>query len=117
MRNEGSVKLPSCLAFSKVLCCLSSRKKIIAVVGIANMDPRKVDHTEYPVNMIILHENFNNRSMSNNIALLRTESAIHFDDMVQAICFLDKKQDKAPTLKNCWVAGWNPTAAVNTLLP
>ncbi|XP_076427731.1 inactive serine protease 54 isoform X1 [Peromyscus maniculatus bairdii] len=90
---------------------LQHRLKIIAVVGIANMDPRKVDHTEYPVNMIILHENFNNRSMSNNIALLRTESAIHFDDMVQAICFLDKKQDKAPTLKNCWVAGWNPTAA------
>ncbi|MEJ1276168.1 protease serine 54 [Cricetulus griseus] len=44
-------------------------KKVIAVVGIANMDPRKIDHTEYPVNTIILHENFNNKSMSNNIAL------------------------------------------------
>ncbi|OBS75253.1 hypothetical protein A6R68_14250 [Neotoma lepida] len=90
---------------------LQHRLKVIAVVGIANMDPRKMDHTEYPVNIIIPHENFNNKSMSNNIALLRTESAIHFDDMVQAICFLGKKLRKPPTLKNCWVAGWNPTAA------
>lgn len=93
-----------------------SRKKVIAVVGIANMDPRKIDHTEYPVNTIILHENFNNKSMSNNIALVRTESAIHFDNMVQAICFLDRKLPISPALKNCWVAGWNPTSAVNAFL-
>ncbi|KAL6088761.1 hypothetical protein STEG23_028289, partial [Scotinomys teguina] len=90
---------------------LQHRKKVIAVVGIANMDSRETDHTEYPVNIIILHENFNNKSMSNNIALLKTESAIHFNDMVQAICFLGKKLHKPPTLKNCWVAGWNPTSA------
>ncbi|XP_035297310.1 inactive serine protease 54 isoform X2 [Cricetulus griseus] len=90
---------------------LQHRLKVIAVVGIANMDPRKIDHTEYPVNTIILHENFNNKSMSNNIALVRTESAIHFDNMVQAICFLDRKLPISPALKNCWVAGWNPTSA------
>ncbi|XP_049999962.1 inactive serine protease 54 isoform X2 [Alexandromys fortis] len=90
---------------------LQHRLKVIAVVGIANMDPRKVDHTEYSVSTIIPHENFINSSRSNDIALLRTESAIHFDDMVQAICFLDKKLQKRPTLRNCWVAGWNPTSA------
>ncbi|XP_005078698.2 LOW QUALITY PROTEIN: inactive serine protease 54 [Mesocricetus auratus] len=94
-----------------IASALQHRKKVIAVVGIANMDPRKVDHTEYPVNTIILHDSFNNNSMSNNIALVRTESAIRFDDMVQAICFLGKKLHKPPTLKNCWVAGWNPTSA------
>ncbi|KAL1784208.1 inactive serine protease 54 isoform X2 [Sigmodon hispidus] len=87
------------------------RDTVIAVVGIANMDPRKMDHTEYPVNTIIPHDNFNNKSKSSNIALLRTESAIHFDDMVQAICFLGKKLHKPAALKNCWVAGWNPTSA------
>ncbi|CAH7077732.1 inactive serine protease 54 [Phodopus roborovskii] len=90
---------------------LQHRKKVIAVVGIANMDPRKIDHTEYSVNTIILHDNFNNNSMSNNIALVKTESAIRFDDMVQAICFLGKKLHKPLALKNCWVAGWNPTSA------
>ncbi|CAO2610381.1 Inactive serine protease 54, partial [Lemmus lemmus] len=90
---------------------LQDRKKVIAVVGIANMDPRKVDHKEYSVSTIIRHEDFSNNSRSNNIALLKTESAIHFDDMVQAICFLSKTLHKPPTLKNCWVAGWNPTSA------
>ncbi|XP_057610402.1 inactive serine protease 54 isoform X2 [Chionomys nivalis] len=90
---------------------LQDRLKVVAVVGIANMDHRKVDHTEYSVSTIIPHENFINSSRSNDIALLRTESAIHFDDMVQAICFLDKKLQKPPTLRNCWVAGWNPTSA------
>ncbi|XP_051024720.1 inactive serine protease 54 isoform X2 [Acomys russatus] len=90
---------------------LQDRLKVIAVVGIANMDSRKIDHTEYSVNAIIPHENFNNISMSNNIALLRTESAIRFDNLVQAICFLGKKLHRQPVLKNCWVAGWNPTSA------
>ena len=93
-----------------------SRKEVIAVVGISNMDPRKTDHREYSVNTIIPHENFDNVSMGNNIALLKTESAMHFNDLVQAICFLGKKLHKPPALKNCWVAGWNPTSAVNAFL-
>nr|Q7M756.1 RecName: Full=Inactive serine protease 54; AltName: Full=Plasma kallikrein-like protein 4; Flags: Precursor [Mus musculus]CAD67595.1 TPA: plasma kallikrein-like protein 4 precursor [Mus musculus] len=90
---------------------LQHRPEVIAVVGISNMDPRKTDHREYSVNTIIPHENFDNVSMGNNIALLKTESAMHFNDLVQAICFLGKKLHKPPALKNCWVAGWNPTSA------
>uniref|UniRef100_A0A8I6AE32 Inactive serine protease 54 n=1 Tax=Rattus norvegicus TaxID=10116 RepID=A0A8I6AE32_RAT len=90
---------------------LQNRKEVIAVVGIANMDPRNADHKEYSINAIIPHENFNNNSMRNNIALLRTDSAIHFDDLVQPICFLGKSLHKPTALKNCWVAGWNPTSA------
>ncbi|XP_052023215.1 inactive serine protease 54 isoform X1 [Apodemus sylvaticus] len=93
---------------------LQHRKEVIAVVGISNMDPRQTDHREYSVTTIIPHENFNNHSMSNDIALLKTDSAIHFNDLVQAICFLGKKRHKPPALKNCWVAGWNPTTATGT---
>uniref|UniRef100_A0A8D2DDY6 Serine protease 54 n=1 Tax=Sciurus vulgaris TaxID=55149 RepID=A0A8D2DDY6_SCIVU len=75
------------------------------------MDHRNIAHTEYPVNTIIIHEKFDNRSMSNNIALLRTDSAMHFNDLVQSICFLDRKLHKPPVLRNCWVSGWNPTSA------
>ncbi|VTJ52186.1 Hypothetical predicted protein [Marmota monax] len=80
------------------------------------MDHRNIAHTEYPVDTIIIHEDFDNHSMSNNIALLRTDSAMHFDDLVQSICFLDRKLHKPPALQNCWVSGWNPTSAVNAIL-
>ncbi|EDL11176.1 mCG52608 [Mus musculus] len=91
---------------------LQHRPEVIAVVGISNMDPRKTDHREYSVNTIIPHENFDNVSMGNNIALLKTESAMHFNDLVQAICFLGKKLHKPPALKNCWVAGWGNQEAL-----
>ncbi|XP_042528791.1 inactive serine protease 54 [Dipodomys spectabilis] len=90
---------------------LHNRKNVIAVVGIANMDPKMVSHTEYPINVIIIHEDFDNHSMIHNIALLRTDSAMHFDDLVQSICFLSRKLHLPPGLHNCWVSGWNPTSA------
>ncbi|KAM4833539.1 inactive serine protease 54 isoform 2-T9 [Thomomys bottae] len=90
---------------------LHRRQNVIAVVGIANMDPKMVAHTEYPINIIIIHEDFDNNSMNHNIALLRTDSAIHFNDLVQSICFLSRKLHLPPVLHNCWVSGWNPTSA------
>jgi hypothetical protein len=93
-----------------------SRKAAIIVVGIANMDSKKIAHNEYPVNTIIIHEDFNNYSMSNNLALLKTDTAMHFDDLVRSICFLDRKLSMSPVLENCWVSGWNPTSAVNAIL-
>ncbi|XP_073911470.1 inactive serine protease 54 isoform X2 [Castor canadensis] len=87
------------------------RPAAIIVVGIANMDSKKIAHKEYPVNTIIIHEDFNNYSMSNNLALLKTDTAMHFDDLVRSICFLDRKLSMSPVLENCWVSGWNPTSA------
>lgn len=115
-KKTGNVKL---LAASASQCSLSSslsRKAAIIIVGIADMDHRNIAHTEYPVNTIIIHEEFDNHSMSNNIALLRTDSAMHFDDLVQSICFLDRQLHQPPDLQNCWVSGWNPTSAVNAIL-
>ncbi|KAL2762352.1 inactive serine protease 54 isoform 2, partial [Daubentonia madagascariensis] len=75
------------------------------------MDPSKIAHTEYPVNTIIIHEDFDNHSMSNDIALLKTDSEIHFNSLVQSICFLGRELHMPPVLQNCWVSGWNPTTA------
>ncbi|XP_010615498.1 inactive serine protease 54 isoform X2 [Fukomys damarensis] len=94
-----------------IASAFQNRKDAIVVVGIANMDPRKNAFIEYPVRTIIIHEDFDNHSMNNNVALLRTDSAMHFDDLVQPICFLGKEQPMLPALKNCWVSGWNPTSA------
>ncbi|EHH60436.1 Plasma kallikrein-like protein 4 [Macaca fascicularis] len=92
------------------------RKDIVVIVGISNMDPSKIAHTEYPVNTIIIHEDFDNNSMSNNIALLKTDTAMHFGNLVQSICFLGRKLHTPPVLQNCWVSGWNPTSAVKAFL-
>ncbi|XP_037671414.1 inactive serine protease 54 [Choloepus didactylus] len=88
-----------------------NRMNAVVIVGIANMDGKKIAHEEYPVNTIIIHEDFDNFSMSNNIALLKTDTAIQFNDLVQPICFLGRKPHTPPVLQNCWVSGWNPTSA------
>lgn len=93
-----------------------SRKDAVAIVGIAKMDAKLIAHEEYPVNTIIIHEDFDNVTMKNNIALLKTDTAIKFNSLVQPICFLGRKLHMPPTLENCWVAGWNPTSAVNAFL-
>ena len=80
------------------------------------MDPSKIAHAEYPVNTIIIHEDFDNNSMSNNIALLKTDTAMHFGNLVQSICFLGRMPHTPPVLQNCWVSGWNPTSAVKAFL-
>ncbi|XP_004690297.2 PREDICTED: inactive serine protease 54 isoform X2 [Condylura cristata] len=88
-----------------------NRKDAIAIVGIAEMDAKVIFHKEYPVSTIIIHEDFDNDTMANNIALLKTDTAIQFNDLVKPICFLGRKLHIPPTLQNCWVAGWNPTSA------
>uniref|UniRef100_H0XHX4 Inactive serine protease 54 n=2 Tax=Otolemur garnettii TaxID=30611 RepID=H0XHX4_OTOGA len=94
-----------------IASALQNRKDIVAIVGIDNMDPSKVAHTEYPVNTIIIHEDFSNQTMNNNIALLKTDTKMHFNDLVQSICFLSRKLHMNRALGNCWVSGWNPTSA------
>ncbi|XP_032179729.1 LOW QUALITY PROTEIN: inactive serine protease 54 [Mustela erminea] len=90
---------------------LQNRKDVIVIVGIAKMDAKVISHEEYPVNTIIIHEDFDNETMTNNIALLKTDTAIEFSSLVQPICFLGRKLHVSPVLRNCWVAGWNPTSA------
>ncbi|XP_060041430.1 LOW QUALITY PROTEIN: inactive serine protease 54 [Erinaceus europaeus] len=94
-----------------IASAFQNRKDAIAIVGIAKMDAKVVSHEEYPINIILLHEEFENHTMSNNIALLKTDTAMQFDDLVQPICFLNKKLLMQQVLRNCWVAGWNPTSA------
>lgn len=102
---------------SQVSFALSlSRKDVIVIVGIAKMDAKVVAHEEYPANNIIIHEDFDNETMINNIALLKTDTAMEFNNLIQPICFLSRKLHVPPALRNCWVAGWNPTSAVNAFL-
>ena len=94
-----------------------SRKSAVAIVGIASMDARVISHEEYPVNTIIRHEDFDEATLANNLALLKTDTAMRLSGLVRPICFLSRKLHVPLALKNCWVAGWNPTFAVNAFLP
>ncbi|XP_042774755.1 LOW QUALITY PROTEIN: inactive serine protease 54 [Panthera onca] len=94
-----------------IASALQNRKDIIVIVGIAKMDAKVIAHEEYPVNTIIIHEDFDNETMNNNIALLKTDTAMQFSNLVRPICFLGRKLHMPPALQNCWVAGWNPTSA------
>lgn len=80
------------------------------------MDGRVIAHEEYPIDKIVIHEDFDNKTMANNIALLKTDTAMHFSNLVGSICFLGRKLRLSSALRNCWVAGWNPTTAVNAFL-
>ncbi|XP_006878978.1 PREDICTED: inactive serine protease 54 [Elephantulus edwardii] len=93
------------------------RNSAVVIVGIANMDVRKRAFKEYAINTIIIHKDFDNSSMNNNIALLKTDSTMKFNDLVQPICFLGRRLQKPlEVLRNCWVSGWNPTSATETQL-
>ncbi|XP_025867626.2 LOW QUALITY PROTEIN: inactive serine protease 54 [Vulpes vulpes] len=94
-----------------IASALQNRKDVIVIVGIAKMDAKVVAHEEYPANIIIIHEDFDNETMINNIALLKTDTAMEFSNLIQPICFLSRKLHVPPALRNCWVAGWNPTSA------
>ncbi|XP_006752965.2 PREDICTED: inactive serine protease 54 isoform X1 [Myotis davidii] len=87
------------------------RKDAVAVVGIARMNASVVSHEEFPVNTIIVHEDFDNKTMANDLALLKTDTAMQFTSLVQPICFLGRKLYMPLASHNCWVAGWNPTLA------
>ncbi|XP_032470703.1 LOW QUALITY PROTEIN: inactive serine protease 54 [Phocoena sinus] len=94
-----------------IASAFQNRKDAVAIVGIAKMDAKLIAHKEYPVNTIIIHEDFDNKTMKNNIALLKTDTAMQFNNLVRPICFLGRKLHMLPALQNCWVAGWNPTSA------
>ncbi|XP_036296990.1 inactive serine protease 54 [Pipistrellus kuhlii] len=87
------------------------RKDAVAIVGIARMNASEVSHEEFPVNTIIVHEHFDSKTLANNLALLKTDTAMQFSGLVQPICFLGRKLYMPLASRNCWVAGWNPTLA------
>ncbi|XP_036605976.1 inactive serine protease 54 [Trichosurus vulpecula] len=93
-----------------IASCFQNRKKVLALVGITDMNARRRTQPEYPISAILRHEGFNYMTMENNLALLKTYAAIEFNDQVQPICFPGRKL--APgILENCWVSGWIHTAA------
>ncbi|XP_067004211.2 phenoloxidase-activating factor 2 [Anabrus simplex] len=60
---------------------------------------------EMGVSRVIIHENFNERGVLNDIAVLKTSEAFRADSNVGIVC-LTKIADYFPPQKRCIVAGW-----------
>ncbi|XP_038209474.1 coagulation factor IX-like [Zerene cesonia] len=72
-------------------------------VGVGNNDITL--GTTYPVEKIILHENFNETSLDNNIALVKLTSELTFDSNVSSIDLASKETEPGT---NCTLTGWGP---------
>ncbi|XP_027713712.1 inactive serine protease 54 [Vombatus ursinus] len=88
-----------------IASCFQNRKKVLALVGITDMNARRRTQPEHPISAILRHKGFNDMTLENNLALLKTYTAIEFNDQVQPIC-LPGRRPAPGILENCWVSGW-----------
>lgn len=59
------------------------------------------------VTSIVLHKDFQQPSMDNDVALLLLDSHITFSGLKEPICM--PRQPSPSTWHECWVAGWGQT--------
>ena len=71
------------------------------------MDLSKIESSEQivPIQSFYIHPSYNSTSHENDIALLKLDKQITFNDKVNAICLPDK-QTNFPEGKICSTAGW-----------
>uniref|UniRef100_A0A4X2M4U3 Peptidase S1 domain-containing protein n=1 Tax=Vombatus ursinus TaxID=29139 RepID=A0A4X2M4U3_VOMUR len=98
-----------------IASCFQNRKKVLALVGITDMNARRRTQPEHPISAILRHKGFNDMTLENNLALLKTYTAIEFNDQVQPIC-LPGRRPAPGILENCWVSGWIHIVAVNAFI-
>lgn len=73
--------------------------------------PETIEHQEYTVSRFLMHPQFNERRLSNDIAILYTQKPIILKRNVNTACLPSCRDQFNHTFNNgtgirCWVAGW-----------
>ena len=60
---------------------------------------------EIPVSRTILHPNYDNFNLANDIALLKLSQKVSFTDYIRPAC-LPEQRDRPDSTANCYVSGF-----------
>ncbi|XP_067849442.1 transmembrane protease serine 3 isoform X3 [Heptranchias perlo] len=82
---------------------LSSWKVYVGIV-----EQPLTDSSSYIVEKIIHHKKYKGRTYDYDIALIKLERLLTFNDWIQPICLPNSGQDFAEG-KTCWISGWGLT--------
>ncbi|NXV56030.1 ACRO protein, partial [Molothrus ater] len=64
------------------------------------------------IKKLLLHENYQRRAMSNDIALLKLSKPVECSPYIQLACVADAILGLSVSQeRNCWIAGWGATTA------
>lgn len=80
-----------------------------AYVGKHHIDYMDASEAIHNIKEIILHPGFDNVSMKNDLALLRLQDSIVFNDYVKPICVPPTRRRVVPFNTPCYTTGWGDT--------
>ncbi|XP_041362216.1 prostasin-like [Gigantopelta aegis] len=78
------------------------------VLGKHHVDRYDVTQRSYHVRRIVMHENYNNHTVRNDVALVVLWERIRYSDYISPIC-LPKLNRNMVVGKSCLIAGWGDT--------
>ncbi|CAH1710302.1 venom protease [Aphis gossypii] len=94
---------------------IGNRKLAVAHLGDLNLDPTVDDGSrpiDIPITRVITHEKYNAQEFTNDIALLKLENNVRFNQFIQPICLPILSHHRANKLVKSvpFVAGWGATS-------
>ncbi|KAL3875567.1 hypothetical protein ACJMK2_033508 [Sinanodonta woodiana] len=78
--------------------------------GEHNIHIKDPNERYYHISRVILHPAFNHSTLENDIALIVTKEAMHFNDHVRFVCLPDSSHQYTVG-QLCYLPGWGSTAA------
>ncbi|KAG7334873.1 hypothetical protein KOW79_001469 [Hemibagrus wyckioides] len=89
---------------------------ITVYLGMGSMEGTNPNKQERSASNIIIHEEYNNATKDNDIALVQLSSAVTLTSYVMMVC-LAKRNSVFPGGTNAWVTGWGNIASEVALPP
>ncbi|OCT59116.1 serine protease 33 [Xenopus laevis] len=90
--------------------CLTklNASSLIVILGAHNLSGNNNEEISVPVKRIIIHPNYNETTITNDIGLVELTKNVSFTNYIIPIC-LPTPSIVFPPGKSCWVTGWGAT--------